>query len=138
MAGIALIGILIMFFVVFPSISKEQQPWCENLSPTVHSIEPIYSTQDGTAVEGSFFLGTGYIDTYMTYLFYTGDDIGGFQRQMIRADNVYIFRDSDAPYMKKETRWITTPISGVSVCTPTDIVELHIPKNTLIKDIVVM
>jgi hypothetical protein len=136
---ISLIGLIIGILILLPAISEQQKPACDNMSArntVTHSYTPIFSTGDGTAVRGSFFLGCGRIDTYMVYLFYTGDDKNGFQRQMIDSRNVYIFRDSDNPYMLKKTTWKMMPLSPAgSMCTPVDIVELHVPKDTINRDV---
>lgn len=137
-----LIGGLVAIFIVFPwimnDISEKQTPLCESFEDKVISITPIYSVKDDTAIEGSFFLGCGRIDTYMTYLFYTGDDTNGFQRQMIDATNVYVYRDSETPQMIKKRVWkmkVMDTMTKTKVCSPVDIIELHVPKNTLIQDV---
>ena len=130
--------IIFMFVIVFPYISNLQTPVCSSMHEIIHSDVPIYSTEDGTATEGSFFLGCGYINTYLVYFVYTGDDINGFKRQMIRADNVVVFRDSVVPHMVKKTVYkmrVMDAITQVKACLPNDVIELHVPKNTLIKDV---
>ena len=127
-----------MFVIAFPYISEQQAPVCSSLHEIIHSDTPIYSTQDGTATEGSFFLGCGYINTYLVYFVYTGDDINGFKREMIRADNVVIFRDSVTPHMIEKTVYKMTVMDAMTQikgCLPNDVIELHVPKNTLIKDV---
>lgn len=133
---------LVVIFVVCPmivgAVEKEQTPMCESFEDKVLSITPIYSVEDDTAVEGSFFLGCGRIDTYMTYLFYTGDDTNGFQRQVIDATNVYVYRDSEVPQMIKKRVMrmkVIDVMTQTKMCSPVDIIELHVPKNTLIQDV---
>ena len=143
--GIMLISIILIIMsisVIIPRvmniIATEQTPMCESFEDKVISITPIYSTKDDTAVEGSFFLGCGRINTYMTYLFYTGDDTNGFQRQMIDATNVYVYRDSDVPQMIKKRvirMEVVDTVTQTRVCSPVDIIELHVPKNTLIQEV---
>ncbi len=133
-----IIMIILVFVVVFPYISEQQKPMCSQMDEIIHSDVPIYSTEDGTATEGGFFLGCGYINTYLVYFVYTGDDINGFKREMIRADNVVVFRDSNVPHMIKKTVYKMTVMDAmtqVKGCLPNDIIELHVPKNTLIKDV---
>ena len=135
---IPLAMIIIAIFVVLPYISDQQKPMCSQMHEIIQSDVPIYSTEDGTATEGSFFLGCGYINTYLVYFVYTGDDINGFKREMIRADNVVVFRDSVVPHMIKKTVYKMTvmdALTQVKGCLPNDIIELHVPKNTLIKDV---
>jgi hypothetical protein len=133
------IVILIFMFVIFlPYISEQQKPMCSSMHEIIISDVPIYSTQDGTATEGSFFLGCGYINSYLVYFVYTGDDINGFKREMIRADNVVVFRDSNVPHMIKKTVYKMTVmdiLTQMKGCLPVDVIELHVPKNTLIKDV---
>ncbi len=129
-------ALCIFCFSTINLIATEQTPVCENFSPIINSIVPIYSTEDGTAVKGDFFLGCGHIKTYTVYLFYTGDDTHGFQRQMIDSSNVRIFRDAESPYMVKKMIYGMEPMYPAgAVCQPKNIVELHILKDTLIKDI---
>jgi hypothetical protein len=140
----AVIGIgsgIFVIFVLMPmimgNVEKEQTPMCESFEDKVISITPIYSVKDDTAIEGSFFLGCGRIDTYMTYLFYTGDDTNGFQRQMIDATNVYVYRDSETPQMIKKRVMrmkVIDVMTQTKMCSPIDIIELHVPKNTLIQE----
>ena len=133
-----MVCLIFIFAVVFPFISEQQTPMCSQMHETIQSDVPIYSTEDGTATEGSFFLGCGYINTYLVYFVYTGDDIDGFKREMIRADNVVVFRDSVIPHMVKKTVYKMTVMDAmtqVKGCLPNEIIELHVPKNTLIKDV---
>lgn len=135
---ILLFSILFVFAVVLPYMSEQQKPICSKMHEIIQSDVPIYSTVDGTATEGSFFLGCGYINTYLVYFVYTGDDINGFKREMIRADNVVVFRDSDVPHMIKKTVYKMTvmdALTQVKGCLPNEVIELHVPKNTLIKDV---
>ena len=133
-----LIFIFIASVVVIPSIIEQQTSMCSEMHEIIHSDVLIYSTEDGTAIEGEFFLGCGYINTYLVYFVYTGDDINGFEREMIPADNVVVFRDSEVPHMVKKTVYkmrvmdVMTQIKG---CLPGEVIELHVPKNTLIKDV---
>lgn len=135
---IPLAMIIIAIFVVLPYISEQQKPMCSQIDEIIHSDVPIYSTEDDTATEGSFFLGCGYINTHLVYFVYTGDDINGFKREMIRADNVVVFRDSVVPHMIKKTVYKMTVMDVMTQfkgCLPNEIIELHVPKNTLIKDV---
>ena len=135
---IPVVAIIFVFTVVFPYMSAQQAPVCSSLHEIIHSDVPIYSTEDGTATEGNFFLGCGYINTYLVYFVYTGDDVNGFKREMIPADNVVVFRDSNVPHMIKKTVYKMTvmdTITQVKGCLPNDVIELHVPKNTLIKDV---
>jgi len=137
-ALIPIASLVFAFVVVIPAITDNQKDVCSSLKENIQSDVPIYSTQDGTATEGSFFLGCGYINTYLVYFVYTGDDINGFKREMIRADNVVVFRDSVVPHMIKKTVYKMTvmdTMTQVKGCLPNDIIELHVPKNTLIKDV---
>jgi hypothetical protein len=132
-----LVGIAFMMSYI-PHASDEQRPICTNLTPNIHSDVPIYSTQDGSAVSGAFFLGIGRVDTYPAYYFYTGDDVNGYQKQILNTAyyNVDVYQDSGYPHMIKKTKYKMVKQSGIiDICTPVEIIELHVPKNTLIKDI---
>lgn len=135
---ISIIALLFAIFVVLPTISDSQGEVCSSFEDKIQSDVLIYSTEDGAATEGSFFLGCGYINTYLVYFVYTGDDINGFKREMIRADNVVVFRDSNVPHMIKKTVYkmtVADAMTQIKMCLPNDIIELHVPKNTLIKDV---
>jgi len=125
---------LLALFFVLPNITESQKPICDQMIDKVTSYTPIYSTEDGTAVRGSFFLGIGRVDTYMVYYFYTGDDVNGFQRKMLDAQNTYVFQDSETPYMLTKIKYRMTPMDALIQCLPTEVNELHVPKNTLIKE----
>jgi len=130
------IALLVLFFVL-PNITEQQKPICDEMQDKVTSYTPIYSTEDGTAVRGSFFLGSGYVYSHMVYYFYTGDDVNGFQRQMLDAKDTYIFQDSETPYMLTKIKYRMTPVDNmiqIQGCLPTTVNELHVPKNTLIKE----
>lgn len=136
-----LIPVVILIFasaVLLPYMEEQQTPLCSSLKEIIQSDVLIYSIEDGTATDGSFFLGCGYINTYLVYFVYTGDDSNGFKREMIRADNVVVFRDSVVPHMIKKTVYKMTVMDAmtqVKGCLPNEIIELHVPKNTLIKDV---
>ena len=128
---------LLVLFVVLPNITEQQKPICDEMKDKVTSYTPIYSTEDGTAVRGSFFLGSGRVNSYMVYYFYTGDDANGFQRKMLDAQNTYVFQDSETPYMLTKTKYGMTPMDAliqVKGCLPIEVNELHVPNNTLIKE----
>jgi hypothetical protein len=126
---------LVAAFYALGYVMNEMKPVCNQIKDKTLSDVPIYSTEDGTAVEGSFFLCSGYIDTYLVYFFYTGDDTNGFQRQMQRAEQTYIFRDSEIPHMVTKIKYKMTPVTPVSMCAPITVYEIHVPRNTLIEDV---
>lgn len=135
---VPVVMLIFVFAVIFPLVSNQQAPMCSSMHEIIKSDVLIYSTEDGTATEGTFFLGCGYINTYMVYFIYTGDDVNGFKREMIRADNVVVFRDSVVPHMVKKTVYKMTVMDEMTQfkgCLPVQIIELHVPKNTLIKDV---
>ena len=136
--GIPIFLIAFTFLVVFPNIQQTQSEICPSFKEIIHSDIPIYSTEDGTMVEGTFFLGCGYVQTKLAYFFYAGNDINGYQRQMLDASNVYVFRDSGVPHLVKKTKYKMTlmdQISQLHGCLPVEIYEMHIPKDTLIKEV---
>jgi len=126
---------IILSWVAISQILNIQSPICANLTtePIIYNI-PIYSVEDNTAISGTFFLGCGRINTKLVYIYYTGDDVNGFQRQMIDSTNVYIFRDTDKPYIIKKIKYVMTPMPPISACLPNDMYEIHVPKDTLIKE----
>jgi hypothetical protein len=130
---------LIFGIFALNAIMVEQTPVCEGLNEEhggIISSVPIYSTEDGTAIRGDFFLGCGRIETYLVYYYYTGDDVTGFHRQMMEAtDNVAIFRDSEIPRLVTRRKYQMMPMPPTSVCQPVMVYEFHIPKDTLIKDV---
>lgn len=122
-------------FYALSAIGDAQRPLCGTLPSTVHSYTPIYSVENDLAVQGSFFLGIGRVNSYPVYIFFTGDDKNGFQRKMLDATNVFVFRDTETPYLIRKTIYKMTPMPPTEICTPNEIYELHIPENTLIKEV---
>jgi hypothetical protein len=124
-----------IFLIVIPNIEDAHRDVCPQFKERIQSDIQIYSVKDGTAIDGHFILGSGYIRTNLVYYFYTGDDTNGFQRQMLDSPNVYVFRDSDVAHLIKKTKFKMTTmdaLTGLKGCLPNEIYELHVPKDTLI------
>ena len=75
-----------------------------NAKYTETVYDEIYSLDRGSAVEGSFTLGSGTIDTYIAYYFYIETD-HGFQLKTLRIDDyteIYLVEDDNTtPHVVK-------------------------------------
>jgi hypothetical protein len=98
---------------------------------------PVVSIFAERGIHGSFFLGTGTIDTRDYYFYFIRMPDGGLKRIQIRSSMVVIYEGYDNPYMT----WIgwksVTPDRYVEACfdclTWSSQVKLYLPRNTIIK-----
>lgn len=91
------IGLLVGFFVWLIG--------CVVITPTepvVTDTVPIYAMSDTMGVEGSFFLGSGNVDSEMKYI-YAQETEKGITIKTVDADNAYIkyIDEGEDPYIKK-------------------------------------
>lgn len=66
--------------------------------------ETIYieSLKDGSATTGSFILGSGSVNGYDVYIYYTKNEQGGYVRSHVNADMSIIYMDeNEKPYLVK-------------------------------------
>lgn len=70
--------------------------------PVVTDTVPIYAMSDTMGVEGSFFLGSGNIDSEMKYV-YAQETEKGITIKTVDADNAYIkyIDEGEDPYIEK-------------------------------------
>lgn len=93
-------------------------------------------TDERSATGGTFFLGTGFIGTDASYVFYTADDDGARLMSQVDATNVRVYEDSDAPYARyRDQRVLDHPewvplSSWVGPAVPR-LIELHVPPKSI-------
>src|SRR5690606_4972966 len=98
-------------------------------------IIPIYSLRNDSSISGSFFLGSGSIDSTEYYYTFYKDKRGGYHRWKIPNYEATLFMDSNEPhaYYEKVTYecpwWISLPFKN----TKSTKIDLHVPKGTIIE-----
>lgn len=60
---------------------------------------PIVALNDNIGTEGSFFLGSGSIDSEAVFFYYAGDNTNGFRLKHVDADDASIIEFDGDPYM---------------------------------------
>lgn len=90
--SISLLGGLIGILIAF-ALPAETEMTCVETSQ-------IVNLQDNNSVEGNFFLGTGYIEGEMKYVFYYQIDSTSFKMKQVSFYNA-IIKYSDIPKVEK-------------------------------------
>lgn len=109
-------------------------------SPVIENKEfitdtPIYSIHMNDGVHGSFFLGSGTVNSYTQYLFYKDSGTGGYVLDKVFTDGTVIFQDeNNQPYIRKiETAQVDRK-SGERFGTYSNRFEIHVPKGTIVEE----
>ena len=96
---------------------------------------PIAALSDSHNTTGSFFLGAGFIDSQLTYYYFTNVD-GAIHSESITADSAYIYEDQeDHPYRAEFQAHIApgwnsfTLTDGGAICAT----DFHIPPGSVDK-----
>ena len=125
--AIAWFGFSIILIAVFSALTPHTYKQSEI---------PIVALQDNLGVQGSFFLGTGTIDSTPSYAFYINE--GAAKRFIsVGADDVTVFDNSDRPYVTQRhsceltVRWLSPCFSDGRKYT-----EIHVPAGTIRTDLV--
>ncbi|MGD0977136.1 MAG: hypothetical protein ABR875_02485 [Minisyncoccia bacterium] len=114
------------------------------LLPNYHETQVIEKTElvalnNGTTIEGRFFLGSGQIDSQPAYFFYYKVANGGIKLGTLSAEGVTIFEEkrSDA-YMEKSSEEDYPKITGIwgyltfpGVTRKWECVNFHIPEGSI-------
>lgn len=100
-----------------------------------HRIE-IHSLRNESGPTGSFFLGSGYIDSREYYYTFYKDARGGYVRWKIPSYAASLFLDSDAPYVTYQIIEYKCPW-WLSFVTLKDNEEtrkdIHVPAGTIVE-----
>jgi hypothetical protein len=90
----------------------------------------LKNIEDGSAIQGNFFLGTGYVDGVQKYSFY--EDHGDWSElNSINAEGVKIYENSETPYIVRQKECISSKEWLVSCITDHRITEIHVPPDTI-------
>ncbi len=115
-----------VFFIALAIPSKTE---------TVIDTYLLETLQDNNSVSGSFFLGSGYINGEMKYVFYYETD-GGYRMKQLKYYNVLIKYTSETPkvetYRKVQTDAFINKFSvymGDCGCNNKNII--YVPKGTI-------
>jgi hypothetical protein len=125
-----------------------------NVQFTKHR-EPITSLKyNNNGISGSFFLGSGSVESTRYYYFLKKNDDGSFTESRVEADGTKVFEDADSlhpPYIVRKYDYkITSPtfklfylkssegtvsVDGMGCnCSSENKMEIHVPKGTIIQE----
>ena len=124
----AVIG-LVVAFIINVVVSSENQTYCSDEVDT-----PLVALNDSHATQGSFFLGSGLVDSKLTYFYFTRKN-GAIRSGSIETSTVVIFEDqSDHPYQATFTGHINPAWNlwtlGIAGDCETD---FHVPPDSVDK-----
>lgn len=136
--SLLIVAIVCGWFGVFPHYSE-----AELITNT-----PIFTLHTDTALEGSFFLGSGSINSYTQYIFYSKvGDTKGMVLSHIPTDDTIVYMDENvSPYVKRidwvryntKTNEIDTyeyiRVTGNGDWIRYPKYELHVPNGTIIQE----
>ena len=125
----SMIGVLVGLIVWFIG--------CVAITPTepvVTDTISIYAMSDTMGVEGSFCLGSGYVDSELKYV-YAAETEKGISIKTVDADNAYIkyIKDGEAPYVEKieyhhKSKFVDRWFSPYMLCHET---YIYVPEDTV-------
>lgn len=95
--------------------------------------QALYNLQDGSGLGGSFFLGSGVVDSNMQFSFYKINDDGSKELVTLKAKDVKVFDNSDKPYIVvvDGCNWGGSWFMPAICIQHREIREIHVPKNTI-------
>jgi hypothetical protein len=137
--GVPLVILYIGMTGTASTVGATNSKMCSGEYDRIVSDIPIISLNDRYAIEGSFFLGSGYISEEPVYVFYTNDNThGGYRLDHAPVETSSIFMDSDS--MHRGARLITTnkytlhKSFPLDLCLPDEWNEIHVPEGTIINE----
>ena len=126
---LAIVGILILVFVVVPFVTDRVQSQSGVCEKEFHGeIIRISSLNPSANVEGSFFLGMGSVRTVRVYVAYTGNNQVGYSLVEYPISQSLIFEDeNNSPYIDP----VQTFDCNSHVSRMTTIYKFHVPEGTI-------
>lgn len=107
------LGLVLSLIIAFPTTMLV------GLIPgrVVEIRKEIVALQDNMTIEGSFFLGSGYIEGELYYFYMEKKADGGYTAQKVYADShCTIYEDSSTPYVKfTHHRGFAEPWIGLTI-----------------------
>jgi len=129
---VSIVVSLAMVFFVFPhmiSNIQSESGFCGHIERG--ELTRISSLTSDKNIEGSFFLGSGHIETVRVYAAYTGSTTDGYTLLERPVSESVLFEDTeDNPYMETVTVWVCTSY-GYSPVTQ---YHFHVPNNTIVME----
>ena len=103
-----------------------------------YAATPLVNLADGSQTSGSFFLGSGTIDDQAVYSYYVRFADGHAEQRTTPVSGVKVYDNSDDPRVVAEEKCVSfaewfLPCE-LSFNNDADVVELHIPKNSITRD----
>ena len=96
----------------------------------------IYSLRNTDNISGSFFLGSGRIDSNEYYYMFAKNERGGYIRSKLPVNSCSLYQDSDTPYVRyqlitfRQNKWVSfIPFEWVENSS----YDIHVPANTIIE-----
>jgi hypothetical protein len=122
-----------VIFSVVAMVVAENSPVLENKEFITDT--PIYSIHMGDKISGTFFLGSGSVNSYTQYLFYKDSGTGGYVLDKVFTDGTVIFQDeNNQPYLRRiETAQVDIK-SGEHFGAYSYRYEIHVPKGTIVEE----
>jgi hypothetical protein len=90
----------------------------------------IVALQDGSQVEGTFFLGSGVVNDGAAYFYYTKDG-NSYRYETADASTVRVFQGTDRPYLVQQTGCKSSVEWLVSCISDNRVTEIHVPTGTI-------
>ena len=105
---------------------------CAEIEYSVVSDTKIIALKDNQNANGSFYIGSGYVDEDL-YYYYAIETEFGYKTEKIRADNVYIkYTDGEAHIEKHEGAFANESLSfWIGACICDDRYIIYCPEGTI-------
>ena len=98
----------------------------------LESSVPLATLQDNRGIQGSFFLGTGSIDSEPVYFYIKALPNGGFQQDSIPAEHVVVFQDDTQPRLITYQTWAKTEwLMWLGLPGGSYESEIHVPPGSI-------
>jgi hypothetical protein len=101
----------------------------------------LQALNDSTSTHGSFFLGSGTVDSYPAYYYYERRDDGSFYQWQVYAANASIVETSGTPHVERVCQdnysfghWIIWPLPMSEydhTCSPDDEAIFYVPQGSV-------
>ena len=122
-----------MIFVCSCTLYSELQP-----TKTIATETNIYTLETAVNLEGSFYLGSGYIDGVPYYYYYTKDENGLYELERVRTDDCKLrLTDNENPKIiarqevpEENVNWFFCTGKPWNLCSDYKY-ELVVPTNTI-------
>lgn len=105
--------------------------WTAETEYVITSESNLYAFSNKSTVEGSFFLGSGYVSGDMNY-YYISDFHEGKKMYRVGIDNVVLIESDAKPKIEiHESRFKNKVIRYIFVNINSDLYKIYIPENSI-------